>query len=170
METSTDKPKLEWPEQTAMRPHLMVIEAPFYQDIAAEQWKGAEAALKEVGASYEKFTVPGALEIPSAILYGIKMKQYAPARRRFDGYVALGCVIKGETHHFEVVVDGSREALTALSTQYAIALGNGVITAYTRTQALERARVSGHDIGGKAARAALSMILLKNRLGLYPRE
>lgn len=156
--------------QNAAKPHLMIIEAPFYGDLAAEQLKGAVTVLEEAGATHERFAVPGALEIPSAVLYGIKMKQYHPARRRFDGYVVLGCVIKGETYHFDVVAGESNHALMQIATQYTIALGNGIITAYTRAQAEERASVSGENIGGRATQAALAMIALKGKLGLYPRE
>lgn len=160
----------EFPEQSAARPHIMVIEAPFYKDIAAEMAAGAFAVISQAEASYERFEVPGALEIPAAILYGIKMKHYHPARRRFDGYVALGCLIKGDTHHFDIVAGESARGIMDITTHYTIAVGNGIITAYSLEQARARAIVSGYNIGGRAANAALSMIALKNKLGLYPRE
>src|ERR1700761_867436 len=152
---------------TPSKPHMMIVESLFYPDIAADMSKGATQALDQAGATYERFEVPGALEIPAAVLYGITMKQYHPARRRFDGYIALGCVIKGETHHFEVVAEESARGLQNLATRYAVAIGNGIITAYTREQALARASVTGRNIGGSAARAALSMVAFKNRLGLF---
>ncbi|MBI3420102.1 MAG: 6,7-dimethyl-8-ribityllumazine synthase [Proteobacteria bacterium] len=150
--------------------HIMIVESRFYPEIADQMAKGATQALDEAGATYERFEVPGALEIPAAILYGITMKQYHPARRRFDGYVALGCVIKGQTHHFTIVAEESARGLQNLATRYAVALGNGIVTAYTKEQALERASLSGKNIGASAARACLGMIGLKARLGLYPRE
>lgn len=151
-------------------PHLMIVESRFYPEIADEMFKGATQTLDDVGATYERFEVPGALEIPAAILYGITMKQYHPARRRFDGYVALGCVIKGETHHFNIVSEESARGLQNLATRYAVAIGNGIITAYTKEQARERASLSGKNVAAAAARACLSLIDLKGRLGLYPRE
>jgi 6,7-dimethyl-8-ribityllumazine synthase len=150
--------------------HVMIVESTFYPDIASEMAKGAMQALEQAGATYERFEVPGCLEVPTGVLYGITMKQYHPARRRFDGYVALGCVIKGDTHHFEVVAEESARGLTSLATRYAIALGNGILTAYTREQAVERASVNGKNKGAAAARACMAMIGLKARLGLYPRE
>lgn len=155
---------------TEAKPHIMIVSAPFYRDIADELIKGATETLQKSGATFEKFEVPGALEIPSAILYGIKMKQYHPARRRFDGYVALGCVIKGETYHFEVVANECNRGLTQLTSHYALCVGNGILTTYTVEQAFVRARVAGENKGGAAAQTCLDMLALKKRLGLYPRE
>lgn len=152
------------------KPHIMIVEAPFYKGISEELMKGALIVLNAKGASFEKFEVPGALEIPAAILYGIKMKQYHPARRRFDGFIALGCVIKGDTYHFEVVANESSRALTDLTSTYALALGNGILTTYTEDQAWHRASITGENKGGAAAQACLDMIALKGKLGLYPRE
>ena len=152
------------------KPHIMIVEAPFYKGISEELMKGALIVLNAKGASFEKFEVPGALEIAPAILYGIKMKQYHPARRRFDGFIALGCVIKGDTYHFEVVANESSRALTDLTAAYALALGNGILTTYTEEQAWHRASITGENKGGAAAQACLDMIALKGKLGLYPRE
>ncbi len=152
------------------RPHIMLIEAPFYKDIAEEMMKGALAEIEKANATYERVTVPGALEIPSAIIYGIKMKLYAPARRRFDGYVALGCVIKGETYHFDIVANECARGIMDLQTHYAISVGNGVLTCFTEEQAKARASVAGENKGGAAVKACLDMIKIKNRYGLYPRE
>lgn len=163
-----DKP--EKPDKPDKKPHIMVIEAPFYPEISAELAKGAVEALSARGATHERFEVPGALEIPTAIAYGIRMKQFHPARRRFDGYVALGCVIKGETHHFYIVANESARGLQDLTLEYALALGNGVITCFTKQQAVERASVKGLNKGGAAATTCLEMIALKSRLGLWPRE
>jgi 6,7-dimethyl-8-ribityllumazine synthase len=154
----------------ASKYHIMIVESRFYPNLADEMAQGAIQVLEEAGATYERFEVPGCLEIPSAVLYGITMKQYRPARRRFDGYVALGCVIKGETYHFEVVANESARGLQNLSTRYAIALGNGIITAYTDEQAMERASLAGGNKGADAAKACLSLIGLKGRLGLFPRD
>lgn len=152
------------------KPHIMVIEAPFYKDIIDELVKGALIVLNERGVSFERIQVPGALEIPTAITYGLKMKQYHPARRRFDGFVALGCIIKGETHHFDVVCDEANRGIYNLANQFGLAVGNGILTVYDEKQAWERARVSGMNKGGAAAETCLDMIQLKSKFGLYPRE
>ncbi|MBY0428889.1 MAG: 6,7-dimethyl-8-ribityllumazine synthase [Alphaproteobacteria bacterium] len=152
------------------KPHIRIIEARFFKGISDELMKGALIVLNAMGASFERFEVPGALEIPAAIAYGIKMKQYAPARRRFDGFIALGCVIKGDTYHFEVVANESSRALSDLATNYTLALGNGILTTYTEDQAWHRASITGDNKGGAAAQACLDMIALKGKLGLYPRE
>ncbi len=155
---------------TPPKSHIMIVESMFYPEIAGEMAKGAIQALERAGATYERFEVPGCLEVPAGILCGITMKQYHPARRRFDGYVALGCVIKGETYHFEIVANESARGLQSLATRWAVAIGNGIITAYSKEQALARAAVSGKNKGGHAADACLAMIAMKARLGLYPRE
>ncbi|MDX1922181.1 MAG: 6,7-dimethyl-8-ribityllumazine synthase [Alphaproteobacteria bacterium] len=152
------------------KPHIMIVEAPFYKNISAELLKGALIVLNANGATFEKFEVPGALEIPAGILYGIKMKQYHPARRRFDGFIALGCVIKGDTYHFEVVSNESNRALSNMVAHYSLALGNGILTTYTEEQAWDRASITGENKGGAAAQTCLDMIALKAKLGLWPRE
>lgn len=152
------------------KPHIMIVEAPFHKDISAELLKGALIVLNANGATFEKFEVPGALEIPAGVLYGIKMKQYHPARRRFDGFITLGCVIKGDTYHFEVVSNESSRALSDLTANYSLALGNGILTTYTEEQAWERASITGENKGGAAAQTCLDMISLKAKLGLWPRE
>jgi 6,7-dimethyl-8-ribityllumazine synthase len=152
------------------KPHIMVIEAPFYRDIAAELAKGALQVLDAAGATYERFEVPGALEIPTAMVYGIKMKQFRPAARRFDGFLALGCIIKGETYHFEVVCNESARGIHQLATEYSLAVGNGVLTTYTEEQAMARAKADGENKGGAAAQTCLDMLAIKKKLGLYPRD
>jgi 6,7-dimethyl-8-ribityllumazine synthase len=148
------------------KPHIMVVEAPFYRDISDELAKGAIAVLDARGATYERYEVPGALEIPAAVLYGVRMKERQMNRRAFDGYIALGCVIKGETYHFEIVANESARGLQQVALDHDLALGNGVLTTYTKAQAMERARVSGENKGGAAATTCLEMLALKNRLGL----
>ncbi len=139
-------------------PHLLVIEARFYDDLADELLRGATAALEEAGATFERVTVPGALEIPAALVMAISGKT------RFDGYVALGCVIRGETTHYETVANESARALMDLSVTHRLALGNGILTVENDEQAWARARVGELDKGGGAAKAALAMIALKAKL------
>jgi 6,7-dimethyl-8-ribityllumazine synthase len=133
--------------------HLLIVEARFYDAIADAALEGARAALKAAGATHDLLTVPGALEIPAAIAF-------ADASGDYDGYVALGCVIRGETYHFEVVAGESARALMALSLD-GLAIGNGILTVENEAQAWARARMSEKDKGGEAAKAALAMIAVK---------
>jgi 6,7-dimethyl-8-ribityllumazine synthase len=152
----------------ADRPHIMIVEARFYDDIADALLEGATAALEEGGASYERYQVLGAFETPAAISISIRAMEFS-SRQRFDGYVVLGCVIRGETSHYDIVCNESARALQDLAVRYALALGYGILTCENRDQALKRARKDGYDRGGHAARACLAMIDLKRRFRLYPR-
>jgi len=150
-------------------PHIMIVEARFYEDIADEMLRGAERALKKAGASYEVFSVPGAFEIPAMVQSAIRAMDFDADRRRFDGYVTLGCVIRGETTHYDYVCGESARALMDLSTRYSLAMGYGILTCENGDQAWARAGNNRGDKGGVAAEACLQMIAQKNRLGLYPR-
>jgi 6,7-dimethyl-8-ribityllumazine synthase len=141
-------------------PKLLIVEARFYEDLSDALLKGATAALDEVGAKYDVVTVPGALEIPAAIAFTLD-----DDGSDYDGYVALGCVIRGETYHFEIVANESSRALMTLSVEEELAIGNGILTVEDRDQAWARADVERGDKGGFAARAALTMIALRDRLG-----
>jgi 6,7-dimethyl-8-ribityllumazine synthase len=153
----------------AEAPHIMIVEARFYEDIADELFRGASDALAKSGASWERFAVPGAFEIPTAIKYAIRSRDFYTARRRFDGYVALGCVIRGETSHYDLVAGECARAVQAIALEYTLALGFGVLTCENREQAWARASVSGRNNGARAARACLAMIELKREFFLYPR-
>jgi 6,7-dimethyl-8-ribityllumazine synthase len=133
--------------------HILIVEARFYTAIADAAHEGATAALTAAGATHEVLTVPGALEIPAAIAF-------ADASGSYDGYVALGCVIRGETYHFEVVAGESARAIMALTLD-GLAIGNGILTVENEAQAWARARQSEKDKGGEAAKAALAMIAVK---------
>ncbi len=150
-------------------PHIMVVEARFYDDIADELMKGAMAALEAGGATVERFQVPGAFELPAAIAIAIRSHEFFTARKRFDGYIALGCVIRGETSHYDLVCNESARALQDLACRYALALGYGILTCENREQAMERARIDRKDRGGHAARACLAMVEHKRQFRLYPR-
>jgi 6,7-dimethyl-8-ribityllumazine synthase len=141
------------------KPHLLIVEARFYDDLADALLNGAKAALSAAGASFDIVTVPGALEIPAAVAMAIKGKT------AYDGYVALGCVIRGETTHYETVANESARGLMDISVAFAMPIGNGILTVENDEQAWVRARVSDGDKGGFAARAALTMIALKQKLG-----
>lgn len=139
--------------------HFLIVEARYYDDMADALLAGARAALEAAGAEFTVITVPGALEIPAAIAMA------HAGSRRFDGYVALGCVIRGETTHYEIVSNESARALMDLSVTERLALGNGILTCEDEAQAWERARIDRQDKGGGAARAALTMAALKSGLG-----
>ena len=153
----------------ADQPHIMVVEARFYDDIADALAEGAFAVLDEAGATYERFPVLGAFETPAAVAIAIRSMEFFTARPRFDGYVVLGCVIRGQTSHYDIVCNESARALQDLACRYALAMGYGILTCENRDQALKRARRDGYDRGGHAARACLAMIELKRRFRLYPR-
>lgn len=136
---------------------LLVAVAPFYRDIADMLIVGARAKLEEAGATHELIEVPGALELPPAISLAHRMSNY-------DGYVALGCVIRGETSHYETVCNDSSRGLMLLGLQGAL-IGNGILTVETREQAAARADPAGMDKGGGAAAAALHLIALGRRWG-----
>ncbi|MDC1383055.1 6,7-dimethyl-8-ribityllumazine synthase [Candidatus Puniceispirillum sp.] len=134
---------------------FLIVEARFYGEIADAQAEGAIAALMAADASFERVSVPGALEIPTAIAMA------SSGTRQFDGYIALGCVIRGETSHYETVCKESASGLMHLSLTNGLAIGNGILTVENEAQAWARADSDGQDKGGDAARAALAMAALK---------
>lgn len=144
-----------------VKPHLLIVEARFYDDLADALLEGAKAALDEAGATYDVATVPGALEIPAVISFALDHE------KDYDGFVALGTVIRGETYHFDIVANESSRALMDLAVDEAIAIGNGILTTENDEQAWARARRSEGDKGGFAARAALTMIALRARFGVW---
>ena len=145
-------------------PHLLVIEARYYEDISDELLRGAVAAIEKAGATHDRVTVPGALEIPGALSMALIAMENGTAQ--FDGAVCLGCVIRGETKHFDIVAEQSARALMDISVGEGLALGNGILTVENEDQAWARARVGELNKGGAAAEAALAMITLRKRFGL----
>jgi 6,7-dimethyl-8-ribityllumazine synthase len=141
---------------------VLVVEARFYEDIADALLKGALSALERAAVSCERISVPGALEVAPAI--AMALDAAAGASVPYEGAVALGCVIRGETLHFEIVSQESARALLDLSIARRIPIGNGILTVDTEAQAWARARPDEADKGGDAARAALALIRLKRRL------
>jgi 6,7-dimethyl-8-ribityllumazine synthase len=146
---------------SAKPPHLLLVEALFYEHIAADLRRGAERVVAKAGATCEVISVPGSFEVPVAIAMAAK------AGARYDGYVALGCVIRGETTHYDYVCSESARGLQQLALQYGAAIGFGILTVENEAQALARARVDRKNKGGEAARACLAMIELKHQFGLY---
>jgi 6,7-dimethyl-8-ribityllumazine synthase len=141
------------------KPHLLIVEARFYDNLSDALLKGAGKALEKAGATFDVVTVMGALEIPATIAFAEK------GTRKYDGYVALGVVIRGETYHFDIVANESSRALMDMTVNQGIALGNGILTTENDEQAWERASHDRLDKGGFAARAALTMIELRHKLG-----
>ena len=142
---------------------LLVVEARFYDDIADALLAGATRVLEAAQGSFDRISVPGSLEIPGAI--AIALDAAERGGQPYDGVVALGCVIRGDTIHFEIVSIESARALIDLSVARALPLGNGIVTVNTEAQAWARARPEEGDKGGDAARAALAMVRLKRTLG-----
>lgn len=136
---------------------ILIVEARFYSHLNDLLLAGARAVIEEAGHAHETITVPGALEIPGAV-------SMAAESGRYDGFVALGVVIRGETYHFEIVAGESARGLMALSMD-GLCIGNGILTVENEAQALTRARPDDKDKGGEAAKAALAMLALKSRFG-----
>jgi len=137
--------------------HFLIVEARFYEGLADELLRGAEGVLTAAGATFDRISVPGALEIPAAISFALDGDE------DYDGFVALGCVIRGETSHYEIVSGESARALMDLTLAEGIALGNGILTVENEEQAWARARVGEMNKGGGAATAAVVMAALKRR-------
>lgn len=138
-------------------PKLLIVVAPYYKDIADQLVAGARAEIEKAGGQHETIEVPGALEVPTAIGQAFRMSN-------FDGFVALGCVIRGETTHYETVCNDSSRAIQLLGLQGAC-IGNGILTVENRLQAEVRAAADGQNKGGGAAAAALHLIALGRRWG-----
>ncbi|MCS6625192.1 6,7-dimethyl-8-ribityllumazine synthase [Roseibacterium beibuensis] len=141
---------------------VLIVEARFYDDLADALLEGAKDALRAQGVDFDVVSVPGALEVPPAIALAEEAGRF-PTAPRYDGYVALGCVIRGETYHFEIVSDQSAAGLMELGLR-GVAIGNGILTTEDEDQAWARARRGEGDKGGGAARACLDLIALRKRL------
>ena len=145
--------------------NILLISARFYGDIADEMERGAKAALAAAGLRHRLVHVPGALEIPAALHFALKADEMRTGGRpAYDGYAALGCVIRGDTDHYEHVCQECMRGLSHAVVTYGVALGNGVLTVENFEQAWERAKVDQQDKGGFAARAAVAMIALRRTL------
>lgn len=154
-------------DNPAARPaHVLIVEARFYDSIADELVAGATAVLEQAGASHERLAVPGAFEIPAAIGFAAAAMSRPDAAHRFDGFIGLGCVIRGQTTHYDYVCRESARGLQDLALGRGLAIGYGILTCENRDQAMARARRAEQDRGGAAARACLAMIEMKRRFGL----
>jgi 6,7-dimethyl-8-ribityllumazine synthase len=138
---------------------VLIVDADFYQDLAGELVRGAVAELEARGIAYERVSVPGALEIPAAISLASRRADGPP----YDGFVALGCVIRGETSHYDIVCGESARGLTELALNRDLAIGNGILTVDTGEQAWARAGVDRKNKGRDAVIACLGLVDLKAR-------
>ncbi len=156
--------------QFETKPHILIIQTRYYEDIADLQLKGALAVFEHAGVTHDIINVPGALEIPAVIAYAVKALDFDALRRRYDGYLALGCVLKGGTQHDEIVGNESARALQDITLRYTLAVGNGILTCNTREQALERADPARLNRAGEAAEACLRMVEIKHSYRLVPKR
>ncbi len=138
-----------------MRKKVLIVEARFYEDMADALAEGAAAVLDAAGVAYERVSVPGVLEVPVAI-------KYAADSNAYDGYVALGVVIRGETTHYEIVCNESARALMELGIKDQLPIGNGIQTVENSDQAWARCKMSEKDKGGGAAKATLALMGLRD--------
>lgn len=145
-------------------PHLLIIDARFYEDLADELVKGAVATLEREGATYDRVSVPGAFELPAALSMALLAAENGGTA--YHGYVLLGCVIRGETSHYDIVAGESGRAIMDIAVAEGLAVGYGILTVENDEQAWVRARVDEGNKGGAAAEAALRMIALRARFGL----
>lgn len=148
-----------------MAPHFLIIDARFYPEIADELVKGATAELDTRGASWDRISVPGVLEIAPALSM-VLLSNGEEDEQPYAGYILLGCVIRGETSHYDIVANESARAIMALAVDDGLALGNGILTVESSEQAWLRARVSERNKGGAAATVAFEMAELRRRLGV----
>ena len=140
-------------------PHLLLVRAPYYREVVDGMTRGAERILREAGATLDTIDVAGAFELPQAI----RLVGRGPTR--FDGFVALGCVVKGETDHYEFLCREAMAGLMNVALQFGLALGSGLLTVHTIEQAIARSSDDGHNKGAEAAAAALLQIAVARRLG-----
>jgi 6,7-dimethyl-8-ribityllumazine synthase len=152
------------PNPAAAPVHVLIVEARFYEDIADELVRGAVAELERAGATYERLSVPGAFEIPGAIAFVLRGMAGGAHRAAFDGFVALGCVIRGETTHYDYVCAESARGLQDLALHDGAAVGYGILTVENDEQAWERANTNRRNKGAVAAAACLRMIEIKRAL------
>ena len=142
-------------------PHIMIVESPYYEEIAEKMIESVLIELQIAGATYERFEVPGTFELPGAIRMAIESNEYPLDQRRFDGYIALGCVIKGQTPHFDLICLSTFNSILNLSITFNKPIGNGIITAHNMKQALQRCKSTigkKQNKGFEAANAVMSIL------------
>ncbi len=155
--------------QTGPGVRVLILEAPYYQDVTDELIKGATAVLDGAKVGYDRFAVPGALELPQALAAVIAQGLFSPAHGTpgYSGVLAIGCVIRGETSHYGIVCNATNHWLMDLAISHKIPLGNAVLTVDTKDQAMARATGGADGKGGDAARACLRLVWLAANVGKY---
>jgi 6,7-dimethyl-8-ribityllumazine synthase len=151
------------------KPCVLIVEARFYADIADNLAEGAIRALDAAGFDHERLEVPGVFEVPAAIRMAMRAMELHSASKTYVGFIALGCVIRGETSHYDYVCGESSRALMDLTTDFSVPLGFGILTCETGEQARVRADVNGKNKGGEAAEACLRMMDVKRHFRLTQR-
>lgn len=151
------------PSGAKLGAHIMIVEGRFYDDIADEMAAGAIAELEAHGCTWERIGVPGALEIPQVIGAAVDAGRFEDGGKGYHGALALGCVIRGETYHFEIVCNESNRALMDVAMNYGVPVGNAILTVDTKEQALARAKGGREGKGGDAARACLRLIEIRRQ-------
>jgi len=149
--------------------HIMLVVSKYYKEIAEELLAGSIVELKKSESTWEIIEVPGAFEIPAAISMSINSNKKPEVNKSVDGYVALGCVIRGETSHYDYVCGETARGLQTIAIEHKVPIGFGVLTVDNKEQAEERAFVNRKNKGGEAARVCLKMFELKNNFGLSVR-
>lgn len=157
--STEDAPLPAAPKVDGPAPHLLIIRAPYYRDVIDGLTVGAERILREAGATSEILDIAGAYELPQAI------RLAARGTRRFDGFVALGCIVKGETDHYDFICQATMHGVMNVSLQFGLCVGTGLLTCDTLAQAEARSGQDGHNKGAEAAAAALLQINAARRLG-----
>ena len=148
---------------------VLIVSAEYYEDIAEQLFAGAKAVLEETRLSHDRVTVPGTFEIPAALRFHMRSLEVRGSATNYLGFIALGCVIRGETDHYDHICRETSRALMDIATDCWAPLGFGILTCHTIEQARARADVNGKNKGAEAARACLKMIELKRSLRLLPR-
>jgi 6,7-dimethyl-8-ribityllumazine synthase len=157
--STEDAPLPTAPHVPGAPPHLLMVRAPYYRDVVDGMTRGAARILREAGATHEVLDVAGAFELPQAIRIALR------GAKRFDGFVALGCVVRGETDHYDFLCREAMAGLMAVALQYGIALGSGLLTVHNVAQAVARSSDDGHNKGAEAAAAALLQVAAMRELG-----
>ena len=151
------------------QPHIMIALSRYYEDVASELLTGTLGVLEEASATHKLYEIPGAFEIPTSIAIAMRSPEFSGGRRRFDGYIALGCVIRGETTHYDYVCGEAARGLQDLAVRHCLALGFGILTTENHDQAMARAAVNRGDKGADAANACLRMVEFKRQFRMFPR-
>jgi 6,7-dimethyl-8-ribityllumazine synthase len=157
--STEDAPLPSAPRVEGPSPHLLVVRAPYYRAVVDGLTDGATRILREAGGTFEILDIAGAFELPQAIRIALR------GGKKFDGFVALGCIIRGETDHYEFICRTTMEGLMSVALQFGIALGTGLLTCDTLAQAEARSSADGFNKGAEAAAAALLQINAARRLG-----